>query len=193
MGNSTAPSELDGLIFADLSKRVAAQKKISNWLTTLKPKSRLAEIQEIFSSLLQQEAAPFQSWIYNKHLESTLGALRPMMDRGSHGRGSVNYRNKVRDLLSERTDTILALCGRKFEAQRDNEDYFKEFYEFAKRRKDMSEHKDGIYVCRIFVEVEEERLTPFMDDEFKRHEENRHNGVLGLTIKAHKRRQLDSY
>jgi hypothetical protein len=88
----------------------------------------------------------------------------------------------------------LALCGRKFEFQHDNEVYFDEFYEFAKQRqKRTPTHGDGIYVCRIFVEVEEGRLTPFMDDEFKRHKDNRENGVLGLTIKSHKRDELDGF
>ena len=201
-GKPKIPSDLSGRILADLDKPATAQQKISHWARRLRSKREssppesptLIEILDNFSAIEKQQARRFQSWLCKKHLESTLQALKPIREQMSR-HGAFNYSHEVtRHLLPDRLDTILALCGRKFTDREDNKDYFAEFYEFAKRRrKKKPQHRDGIYVCRIFVEVDEGRLAPFMDDEFKRHEASRQDGVLGLTIKSHRRSELDSH
>jgi hypothetical protein len=123
-----------------------------------------------------------------------LQALAPAKEQMQR-HGAIDYKTEVaRHLSQDRLDTVLALCGRKFKSQHDNAAYFAEFYEFARQRLARTPtHSDGIYVCRIFVEEDEGRLTPFMADEFKRHEDNRQNGVLGLTMKAYRRSELDKF
>ena len=200
-GTPQIPSDLQGLIYANLNKPVQAEQQISQWIKDLKLRSEtssspqsqiLAKIREQLSMPQEQETRPFLSWLCSKHLKATLKALEPIKEQ-SERNGALIYKQTVLEQLShQRTDTVLALCGRKFTRQQDNEIYFNEFYEFAKSRQARSpQHRDGIYVCRIFVEDANGQLTQFMNEEFRRHEESRANGVLGVTIKSDKRKDLD--
>jgi hypothetical protein len=200
-GKPKIPSDLQGLIYADLDKPIRAEQQISQWIRDLKlrseissapPNQILAKIREQLSITKEQQTRPFLSWLCSQHLQATLQAIEPIREQ-IEKHGAFVYRQAVmKQLAQERTDTVLALCGKKFTRQQDNETYFNEFYEFAKQRQAREpKHSDGIYVCRIFVEEESGQLTRFMDEEFRRHEENRENGVLGLTIKSDKRNDLD--
>jgi hypothetical protein len=202
-GNPKIPSDLQGLIHADLSKPARAEEQISRWIRDLKrrpdtsssPQHQiLAKIREQVSVGVEQQARPFLSWLCSQHLTATLQAIEPIRQQ-TEKQGAVLYRQEVlKQLKPERTDTVLALCGRKFTLQQENRTYFNEFYEFAKQRQAREpKHRDGIYVCRLFVEDEKGQLAPFMDEEFERHKENRENGILGLSINSQKRNHLDQH
>lgn len=199
-GTPKIPTNLQGLIHVDLSWPARAEEQVTKWVRDLERRTEapsslqaqiLVKIKEELSVCQEQQARPFLSWLCGQHLRTTLQAMEPIREQMER-QGAFVYKQEVMKQLSQRADTVLALCGRKFTIQHDNENYFNEFYEFAKQRQAREpKHSDGIYVCRIFVEDEDGKLAPFMAEEFQRHKENRQHGVLGLTLKSHKRNDLD--
>lgn len=202
-GNPGIPADLRGIIYADLGKSAQAEEQIAHWISTLKPRTKslaspqdelLATMREPISVRPDQKARPFLSWLCSRHLEGTLKAVQPIREQIERHGAFVYKHEVVKQLSGDQTDTVLALCGRKFTQQQDNENYFNEFYEFAEKRQARGpKHSDGIYVCRIFVEEDSGQLAEFMRAEFQRHEESRESGVLGLTIKSDKRKGLDHW
>jgi hypothetical protein len=193
-GQPKIPSNLDGIIYADLNKPVTARKKILKWIDELKSKSTLEEIQENILTIEKQQSRSFQQWLFKEHLKSALEAIKPIGEQmGGEQHGAIKYDSEVRAHTEPNTtDTILALCGNKFKKREDNIEYFRKFYTFAKERKEREpKHNDGIYMCRIFIQGEDGKFADHIKEVIKSHRDYRDDGVLALTIKADKRPNIE--
>lgn len=135
--------------------------------------------------------AAFRRWLRNQILSRAIESISEVANTKSWMTGVGRYTATVSSYLKKDAPdpnmTVLALCGEKGFSKKVGNDYFQDFYDFAKNQADKNQDK-RIRVCRVFVERErendptQEQDRVRMEDVIKEHRNHETDGVMALTI-----------